>query len=151
MAVCAACRNEDFAIDPVSQLCRSCQDELGEGDYATEEEVPEAVRSVLLTTESSSNLKVIKRLGIVSSECVVGQNIFKDVAAGFRDLFGGRSKVMQNGLREARKVVLQELSQEAVELGADAIVAVQLHYASIGGSGSVNMLLLTATGTAVKL
>lgn len=151
MAICAACRNEDFAIDPVSQLCRSCQDELGEGDYATEDEVSEAVRSILLSTETSSNLKVKERLGIVSAECVIGQHIFKDIAAGFRDFFGGRSKVMQKSLKDAKTIVLDELRAEAFRLGADAVVAVQFHYASVGGAGSVNMLLLTVTGTAVRL
>ncbi|WP_224767501.1 YbjQ family protein [Paracoccus yeei] len=151
MAVCAACANEDIPVDPVSLLCRSCQDELGVPYDATEEPTPISAPSIILTTEATSNLKVTKRLGIVSAECVIGQNIFKDVAASFRDLFGGRSKTMQNGLRDAKNTVLQELAHAASDLRADAVVGVQFHYASIGGAGSVNMLLLTVTGTAVKL
>lgn len=147
MAICAACRSEDFAIDPVSQLCRSCQDELGQGDYATEDEVSEAVRSILLSTETSSNLKVTKRLGIVSAECVVGLHVFKDIATGLRDVFGGRSNTLQSALRDIKETTLQELQAEAFKLDADAVVAVSLQYSEING----RMLLLVATGTAVKL
>lgn len=147
MAICAACGNEDFAIDPVSQLCRSCQDELGQGDYGAEEEVSEAVCSILLTTEATSNLKVTKRLGIVSAECVVGLHLFKDLATGFRDVFGGRSNTLQSALRDIKSTALQELQAEALNLGADAVVAVNLQYSEIGG----RMLLLVVTGTAVKL
>lgn len=154
MAVCIACQSEDKRVDPVSELCPYCQDELlPKSDVSqTNADIEEVQTStILLTTEAASNLSIKTRLGIVSAECVIGQHIFKDMAAGLRDLFGGRSKVMQNGLRDAKTLVLEELSDEAAQLGADAVVAVQFHYASIGGTGSVNMLLLTATGTAVKL
>lgn len=152
MPVCIACGTEDRTVDNVSELCRSCRDDLGTTEgYPEEAEAPKVKSAIVLTTEASSNLKVSRRLGIVTAECVIGQHIFKDIAAGLRDFFGGRSKVMQNGLKDARSVVLSELEEEAAELGADAVVAVQFHYASVGGAGTVNMLLLTATGTAVKL
>lgn len=154
MAVCVACQSEDKKVDPVSELCPSCQDDLLPEDTVSQTPVDlddMQTRTILLTTEATSNLSITTRLGIVSAECVIGQHIFKDIAAGLRDLFGGRSKVMQNGLRDAKALVLEELSDEAAQLGADAVVAVQFHYASVGGAGSVNMLLLTATGTAVKL
>lgn len=154
MGVCAACQSEDAKIDPVSELCPSCQEELfpdNATDVVSADHVVKQPATIILTTEATSNLAIKRRLGIVSAECVIGQHIFKDVAASLRDLFGGRSKVMQNGLREAKNVVLEELSDEASALGADAVVGVQFHYASVGGSGSMNMLLLTVTGTAVTL
>lgn len=157
MANCVACGNDDFTVNPVSQLCRSCEDELGVPDYdtisdsaavhASEEEVSEAVSTILLTTESNSNLKVTERLGIVSAECVVGLHLFKDIATGLRDVFGGRSSTMQSALRDIKRAALTELQQEALKLGADAVVAVNLQYNEVGGK----MLLLVATGTAVKL
>ena len=107
----------------------------------------EAVSTILLTTESNSNLKVTERLGIVSAECVVGLHLFKDIATGLRDVFGGRSSTMQSALRDIKRAALTELQQEALKLGADAVVAVNLQYNEVGGK----MLLLVATGTAVKL
>lgn len=77
-------------------------------------------------------------------------HLFKDVASAFRDVFGGRSETMQRGLKQARKAALAELRQEAFDLGADAVVGVDLDYSEISGGGK-SMLFLVASGTAVKL
>ncbi len=105
---------------------------------------------IILTTETSHNLPVTERLGIITAECVVGMNVFRDIAASARDLFGGRSETMQKGLRQAREAALSELREEALTLGADAVVGVDLDYSEISGSGK-SMLFLVASGTAVKL
>ncbi len=109
-----------------------------------------ALSRIILTTESTSSLIITDRLGIVSAECVLGMNVFKDLGAGLRDIFGGRSAGYQNALREARMTVLDELRHQACDLGADAVVAISLDYSEISGGGK-SMLFLVATGTAVKL
>jgi uncharacterized protein YbjQ (UPF0145 family) len=86
----------------------------------------------------------------VSAEVVIGMHLFKDIAAAFRDTFGGRSKMMQDGLRDARKTAMTELRREALEIGADAVVGVKLDYSEISGGGK-SMLFLVASGTAVTL
>lgn len=108
------------------------------------------VPNVILTTESSHNLPVETRLGIISAEVVVGMNVFKDALAGVRNLVGGRSGTIQNALRDIRVQVLDELKREASDLGADAVVGVDLDYLDVGATGST-MLVAIATGTAVKL
>lgn len=105
---------------------------------------------IILTTETAHNLPVTERLGIISAEVVIGMNLFKDLATAFTDTFGGRSKNMQNGLRQARESALAELRQEAHALGADAVVGIDLDYSEISGGGK-SMLFLVASGTAVKL
>lgn len=105
---------------------------------------------IILTTESSSSLPITERLDIVSAECVLGMNLFKDLGAGLRDIFGGRSASYQDALREARVTVLDEVRRQAADLGADAVVAISLDYSEISGGGK-SMLFLVATGTAVKL
>lgn len=72
------------------------------------------------------------------------------MAVPSNDTFGGRSKTMQDGLREARKTALSELRLEAQALGADAVVGIDLDYSEISGGGK-SMLFLVASGTAVKL
>ncbi len=109
-----------------------------------------SLQKIVLTTEASHNLPVIKRLGIVSAEVVVGMNVFKDVFAGVRNIVGGRSGTVQKVLRDIRVQVLDELRQEASSLGADAVVGVDLDYLDIGATGST-MLVIVASGTAVKL
>lgn len=106
--------------------------------------------SIILTTETAHDLPVAERLGIVASEVVIGMHIFRDIGAVLRDVFGGRSGTMQQGLKELREAALEELKQAAAQLGADAVVAVDLDYSEISGGGK-NMLFLVASGTAVKL
>jgi uncharacterized protein YbjQ (UPF0145 family) len=110
----------------------------------------EAAAGIILTTETAHNLPVTGRLGIVSAECVIGMHLFKDIAAAFRDTFGGRSQSMQDVLREARVTALDDLRREAYELGADAVVGIALNYNEISGGGK-SMLFLVASGTAVNL
>lgn len=109
------------------------------------------LRNMVLTTETSFPPGVItKRLGIITAECAFGMNLFKDLFAGVRDIVGGRSKATQGILRDARKTVLKELKNEAYDLGADAIIAVDLDYSEFSG-GRKSMLFIVASGTAVKL
>lgn len=105
---------------------------------------------MLVTTTAVLDGKPIREyLGIVTGEVIVGANIFKDLFAAVRDVVGGRSGAYEGTLRNARSKALDEMVQEARRLGADAVIGVDLDYETVGQSGS--MLMVTATGTAVKL
>ena len=104
----------------------------------------------LVTTHSVPGREIQQALGIVSAECVLGINVFRDMLGGLRDFIGGRSGTHQKALREARETCLRELAQEAGALGADAVVGVDLDYSEISGGGK-GMVLLVASGTAVRL
>lgn len=115
-----------------------------------EEVVVEKYGGILLTTETqATDLKIMKRIDIITAECVYGMHFFKDIAAGARDIFGGRSKVTQNTLRDLRKTVLAELRKEAHEVGANAVVGVDLDYSEFTGGNA--MLFVVASGTAVVI
>jgi uncharacterized protein YbjQ (UPF0145 family) len=88
-------------------------------------------------------------LGIVTGEAVMGANIFRDMFAGLRDIVGGRSGSYEKELRKARQVALDEMTQCARDLGADAVVGVDLDYEVLGGQNG--MLMVSISGTAVKL
>ena len=77
----------------------------------------------------------------------MGANIFKDLFAGIRDIVGGRSATYERELRKARELALAEIAQGAAELGANAVVGIDLDYETVGGQGS--MLMVTVSGTAV--
>lgn len=124
--------------------------EEDERHRAQQERIAEVTPGIVLTTETASNLPIERRLDIVTAEVVIGMHLFKDIASAWRDTFGGRSKVMQNGLRDARKAALDELRREAASIGADAVVGVDLNYSEISGGGK-SMLFLVASGTAVTL
>jgi uncharacterized protein YbjQ (UPF0145 family) len=107
------------------------------------------IQAVQLTTETAPNLKIIKRIEIVTAEVAEGMHIFKDLFAGVRDIVGGRSEAIQNTMRDARRTVLHELKREAYLVGANAVVGVDLDYVDLSGAG--NMVMLVASGTAVVI
>jgi uncharacterized protein YbjQ (UPF0145 family) len=86
--------------------------------------------------------------GIVTGEAILGANIFKDFFAGIRDIVGGRSAAYESELRKARQIALSEASQAASELGANAVVGVDIDYETVGNG---SMLMVTVSGTAVTL
>ncbi len=106
--------------------------------------------ALLVTTHSVPGREVREAVGIVSAECVLGINVFRDFLGGIRDIVGGRSGTHQKALREARDACLEELAQAAGQLGADAVVGIDMDYSEISGGGK-GMVLLVATGTAVRL
>ena len=128
---------------------------LGEDDASRElllkrRTIEAAVERIKLTTAFSfSQHDVADELGIVTSECVFGMNVFRDFFAGLTDFFGGRSEASQKILRDARETCLNELKKEAFDLGADGVIGVDLDYSEISGKGK-GMLFLVASGTAVK-
>jgi len=92
--------------------------------------------------------KIIRYYGIVSGEAILGANIFKDFFAGIRDIVGGRSAAYEKELRQAKDIAITEMTETAEALGANAVIAVDLDYETIGGGGG-NMLMVSASGTAV--
>lgn len=156
MPTCERCGNAYPPLALTDGICRSCDDEKKRrsrsprspgGERATLDEV---AKKVLLTTETAPNLPIAERLEIITAECVMGVNWLKDFAAAFRDTAGGRSVAYQQELRDARKIALKELKREAFDLGANAVVGVNLAYSEISGGGK-SMLFLVASGTAVRL
>ena len=105
---------------------------------------------IITTTDGIEGRKITSYLGIVAGEAVMGTNLFRDLFAGIRDLVGGRSGSYEKELKTAKTLALETMTQEAEALGADAIVAVDLDYESIGGENK-SMLMLVVNGTAVKL
>lgn len=102
---------------------------------------------ILTTTPSIEGRSIREYKGIVTGEAILGANIFKDMFAGIRDLVGGRSGTYERELGNARKIALAELEQSARELGANAVVGIDLDYEVLGQSNG--MLMVTASGTAV--
>ena len=101
----------------------------------------------LATTPSLEGRRIVRYCGIVAGEAVLGANVFKDMFAGIRDLVGGRSGSYEKELRKARQLALDELSEQAAELGANAVVGVDIDYEVLGEKNG--MLMVTASGTAV--
>jgi uncharacterized protein YbjQ (UPF0145 family) len=101
---------------------------------------------IVTTTPSVDGKSITSYQGIVTGEAILGANIFRDLFAGIRDIVGGRSAAYEQELGKARRTALAEMEDQARERGADAVVGVDLDYEVIN-----NMLMVSASGTAVKL
>ena len=103
---------------------------------------------MLITTTSTLQGKNVRYIGLVTGEAILGANIFKDFFAGIRDIVGGRSGAYESELRKAKDAAVREMTEQAKEAGANAIIGVDLDYESIHTQNG-NMLMVTAAGTAV--
>ena len=99
---------------------------------------------IITTTSNIDGMMIREYKGIVFGEVVEGIDLFRDIAAGFTNLFGGRSNSYENAMVESRQSAIQDMINKAERLGANAIVGVRVDYEVIN-----NMLMITASGTAV--
>lgn len=104
---------------------------------------------IITTTSTIEGKPVQQYLGVINAQSIIGANIFKDLFAGLRDVFGGRSKTYEKVLEQAKEDALRELTQKAQALGANAILGVDLDFETVGSGGS--MLMVIATGTAARI
>lgn len=124
------------------------------GDW---EDIPEHiindyVSDIILTTSMFvANHEIEQELEVITAECAYGMNVFRDLFASVRDIVGGRSKATEKVLHGERDAALSELRIKAHQLGADAVIAIDLEYTELSGGTKNGMLLVVATGTAVTL
>lgn len=106
---------------------------------------------LLITTTTAIEGRPVKEyLGVVTGEAILGANIFRDIFASIRDIVGGRSGAYEKELRKAREIAFQEMAEAARQLGANAVIGVDIDYEMIDMAGS-NMLMVTVSGTAVRI
>ena len=104
---------------------------------------------ILTTTPQVEGRSIKAYHGIVAGEAILGANIFRDLFAGIRDIVGGRSAAYEKELRRAREIAFEEMADQARELGANAVVGIDIDYETVGGQGS--MLMVSVSGTAVTV
>ena len=152
MANCRVCELGLIATEEDEGICYGCKTNPKpmRSNTPVEPAPPPLHERVMLTTEMSVNLPIETRLEIITAEAVFGMNIFRDFFASVTDIVGGRSSATQKVLRGARTTVLDQLKREAHEIGANAVIAVDLDYSEISGQGKA-MLFVIASGTAVIL
>ncbi len=104
---------------------------------------------IVTTTNGIEGHKIVRYLGLVAGEAVMGTNVFRDMFAGIRDIVGGRSGSYEKELKKARELAVDEMAADAEAMGADAVVGVDIDYETVGEKGT--MLMVIAAGTAVVL
>lgn len=111
------------------------------------DQIEKPILMLVTTTNTVEGKKIVKYIGLVTGETIIGANIFKDLFAGIRDIVGGRSGSYEQVLREGKDTAVNEMQQYAAAMGANAIIGVDLDYETVGSGGS--MLMVAASGTAV--
>jgi uncharacterized protein YbjQ (UPF0145 family) len=104
---------------------------------------------ILSTTPTIEGRPIRDYRGVVTGETIIGANLFKDFLAGIRDIVGGRSSAYERVLREAKDTSMKEMQERAEQLGATAIVGIDIAYETIGEANS--MLMVAVSGTAVVI
>ena len=102
---------------------------------------------IITTTQDVPGMEIVEYKGLATGEVVAGINFIKDIGAGLRNFFGGRSQGYEDEIIQARLQALKELEERAAVMGANAVVGVKIDFDGLGTTGS--MLLVTVTGTAV--
>ena len=126
--------------------------ELRDFSNYTTQELERILSQVKLTTAHLLYTHdILAEIEIVSAEVVEGMNIFKDLFAGMRDIVGGRSKAVQDTLREARENVLRELKIETICIGGNGVIGVHMDYHQMSAGTTSGMMMIVATGTAVAI
>ena len=163
MATCNACGKVRGVFEGRNGLCDACyakaktseQNSLASKRAKTEshkfydnQSLVRTAKDLVVTTETF--VGDVERLDVVATEVVLGMNIFKDVLANVRDIFGGRSGTVQNTLEEARLIAFEDLRMKAAKLGADAVIAVDIDYNSISTGSGINMMMVSVSGTAIR-
>ena len=104
---------------------------------------------LVTTTPTLEDKTIVQYYGICNGEAICGANLFRDMFAGIRDIVGGRSGAYEKVLREGKRTAIDEMCAQADEMGANAVVGVDIDYEVIGDKGS--MLMVAVSGTAVRV
>ncbi|TCT18062.1 uncharacterized protein YbjQ (UPF0145 family) [Melghiribacillus thermohalophilus] len=101
---------------------------------------------IVTTTQTLQNKEVEEYLGIVTGEAIMGANVVRDFLAGISDIVGGRSSAYENKLSEGKDIAIREMTQKASQMGANAVIAVDLDFETLRDG----MMMVVASGTAVR-
>lgn len=104
---------------------------------------------LITTTNNVEGKQITDYYGMVTGEAIIGANIFKDFFAAITDVVGGRSGAYERALKDAKDIAMKEMQERAQAMGANAIIAVDLDYETVGKDSG--MLMVSASGTAVRL
>ena len=106
---------------------------------------------LVTTTNTIEGRRIVAYKGLVGGDAILGANMFRDFFAGIRDILGGRSGAYEKVLRNAKNEAINDMMEQARDVGANAIVGVDLDYETIQIENGGSMLMVSASGTAVVL
>jgi uncharacterized protein YbjQ (UPF0145 family) len=103
---------------------------------------------IITTTSTLENYEIQKYYGVVSDRVVVGEGLFAEFFAGLKDVFGGRSKRIEESLGDLQAHVLNSMIKKAKKMKANAIIGIKYDIDEISGK-NMSMFVINVIGTAV--
>ncbi|MEM8817597.1 MAG: YbjQ family protein [Pseudomonadota bacterium] len=100
---------------------------------------------IVVTSETIANKRVVRTLGLVRGNTIRARHIGKDIIAGLRNIVGGEVHEYAKLIAESREQALDRMVDEALSLGANAVIVTRLTTSVMMG-GAAELL---AVGTAV--
>ena len=107
----------------------------------------EVMKMILTNIETVPGMNIVAQYGLVTGSTVRAKNAIKDFGAGLKNMVGGELKSYTELLTEARKEAIARMQEQAVKMGANAVVNVRLATSSV----TVGAAEVYAYGTAVKV
>jgi uncharacterized protein YbjQ (UPF0145 family) len=158
MPECKTCGKSIRAWEAVGGACEDCfslhlqnKARLKQKEGVTERELAQQeLDAIILTTETTPNLNITKRIDVISAQAAFEINNFKDLFVGFMNPVKGRSNELEKQLDELRLKSTQGLKAKAHEIGANAVVAIDLDLSTVT-IASISMMMMMASGAAVAI
>ena len=107
----------------------------------------EVMKMILTNIETVPGMNIVAQYGLVTGSTVRAKNAIKDFGAGLKNMVGGELKSYTELLAEARKEAIARMQEQAVRMGANAVVNIRLATSSV----TVGAAEVYAYGTAVKV
>lgn len=107
----------------------------------------EVMKMILTNIETVPGMNIVAQYGLVTGSTVRAKNAIKDIGAGLKNMVGGELKSYTELLTEARKEAIARMQEQAIRMGANAVVNVRLATSSV----TVGAAEVYAYGTAVKV
>ena len=151
MANCSECGENTEALyeSSIGMLCTACYYGVSKSKVPKSKKKITADK-VLLTTETAPNLKITRRIDVVTSQAAFEINNFKDMVVGLMNPVKGRANEMEKQIDVLKDKAMYNLKAKAHQLNANGVVGVDLDISTVT-IGQISMLMLVASGTAVVI
>jgi len=101
---------------------------------------------LITNIEYLPNKQIVEHFGVVSGSSVRAKHVGRDIAAGFKNIFGGELKGYTELLSESRDEAMERMIAQAASMGANAILNVRFSTSSVAAGAAE----LYVYGTAVR-
>ena len=128
-------------------ICSACSEKRKKEVKKFLEKEQKRKEIVSINTTEFANRKINKTLGMVSHEHIFGVSLVKEL--DLEKFNGGIALSWAEKLRSGRDLTIRSIEDEAIEMGGNGVIGVNVTYKILGNHNDMVMWLVAAKGTAV--